>query len=68
MKSQNNSGHLKTVIFTLLAMVAFAANSLLNRLALGNGTIDATSYTAVRLVSGRSCLELSGWQPGKKAG
>jgi drug/metabolite transporter (DMT)-like permease len=47
---------LQTVIFTIMAMVAFAANSLLNRLALGNSTIDAASYTTVRLVSGAIML------------
>ena len=60
MKSQNSSDQIKAVIFTLLAMVAFAANSLLNRLALGNATIDAASYTAVRLVSGAIMLGIIG--------
>lgn len=36
---------------TLLAMVAFAGNSLLCRLALKHTTIDAASFTAVRLIS-----------------
>lgn len=48
------------ILYTILAMVAFAANSLLNRLALGNGTIDATSYTTVRLVSGAIMLGIIG--------
>lgn len=41
---------------TGLAMIAFASNSLLNRLALGNGTIDAVSYTTVRLITGAVML------------
>jgi len=39
-------------------MVAFASNSLLNRLALGRESIDAVSYTTVRLVSGALVLWL----------
>jgi drug/metabolite transporter (DMT)-like permease len=45
-------------IYTSLAMVAFASNSLLNRLALGRDSIDAVSYTTVRLVSGAITLWL----------
>ncbi|NUQ83316.1 MAG: DMT family transporter [Anaerolineales bacterium] len=37
-------------------MVAFASNSLLNRLALGQRSIDATSYTTIRLASGAVTL------------
>jgi drug/metabolite transporter (DMT)-like permease len=66
MKSQNKPNQLKTVIFTLLAMVAFAANSLLNRLALGNGTIDAASYTTVRLISGAAMLGIIGMMTRQK--
>ncbi len=39
-------------------MVAFAANSVLCRLALREGAIDAASFTAVRLVSGAVALGL----------
>ncbi|MFN2369538.1 MAG: DMT family transporter, partial [Candidatus Krumholzibacteriia bacterium] len=45
-----------TAVATVGAMVAFAANSLLCRLALGPGTIDAATFTAVRLVSGAAVL------------
>src|SRR5262245_26485814 len=48
----------KTALFTILAMLAFASNSLLNRLALGKGTIDAISYTMIRLVAGAVMLAL----------
>jgi len=41
---------------TAAAMVAFAANSVLCRLALGHATIDAASFTTVRLVSGALTL------------
>jgi drug/metabolite transporter (DMT)-like permease len=40
------------------AMVAFAANSLLCRAALGAGRADATSFTSLRLVSGAIVLGL----------
>lgn len=43
---------------TVLALVAFAANSVLSRLALGAGTIDAASYTVIRLFSGILVLAL----------
>lgn len=39
-------------MFTGLALIAFAANSVLCRLALGEGAIDASSFTLVRLLSG----------------
>ncbi|WP_024459522.1 DMT family transporter [Marinimicrobium sp. LS-A18] len=41
---------------SLLAMVAFAGNSLLCRVALAAGEIDAASFTTVRLVSGAAIL------------
>ena len=41
----------RVVALTLLAMMAFAGNSLLCRLALKHTTIDAASFTAVRLIS-----------------
>ena len=37
-------------------MIAFAANSVLCRLALGNNTIDASSFTILRLLSGTLVL------------
>ena len=39
-------------------MLAFAANSLLTRMALGAGLIDAASFTALRMVSGAVLLLL----------
>ena len=39
-----------------MALVAFAANSVLCRLALGTGAIDAASFTGVRLLSGSLIL------------
>ena len=50
--------NLRTAILTLIAMLAFAGNSLLCRLALKDGQIDAASFTAIRLVSGAVVLAL----------
>jgi len=47
---------LRTAILTLTAMVAFAANSLLCRLALGQELIDAASFTSIRLMAGAILL------------
>lgn len=41
---------------TSLAMIAFAGNSLLCRMALKNTSIDAASFTSIRLVSGALVL------------
>ena len=46
----------KTLIFTILALIAFAANSVLCRSALGGDTIDASSFTFIRLLSGALIL------------
>ena len=45
-------------LFTALALVGFAANSLLCRAALGARTIDAASFTALRIASGALVLGL----------
>lgn len=45
-----------TPILTVLAMLAFAANSLLCRMALRGGAIDPASFTTVRLASGAATL------------
>ncbi len=41
-----------TSIWTLLALLAFAGNSILCRLALGEEAIDAAGFTSLRLLSG----------------
>ena len=45
-------------LFTIFALVCFAANSVLNRLATSGDTIDAGSYIGIRLVSGAVTLWL----------
>ena len=47
---------MKIAILTTISMLAFAANSVLARLALSNGDIDPLGYTGVRLVSGAVVL------------
>ena len=45
-----------TILITLIALIAFAGNSLLCRAALRDTAIDAGSFTAVRIVSGALAL------------
>ena len=48
----------RVALFTALAMLAFAGNSLLCRLALRDTSIDAASFTAIRIVAGAVALAL----------
>jgi len=48
----------RAFVLTLLAMLAFAGNSLLCRLALWHTHIDAASFTGIRLASGAIVLAL----------
>ncbi len=48
----------RIIILTSLAMVAFAGNSLLCRVALRHTSIDAASFTTIRLISGAAMLWL----------
>ncbi|HEX8565632.1 MAG TPA: DMT family transporter [Pyrinomonadaceae bacterium] len=47
---------MKIFLYTVLALIAFAANSLLCRLALSRNAIDAATFSAVRLASGAIIL------------
>lgn len=47
---------MRTVILTTLALIAFAANSVLCRMALGDESIDAANFTIIRLLSGALVL------------
>ena len=49
-----------TAALTAFALVAFAANSLLCRMALGTSAIDAASFTSIRLASGAAALLVLG--------
>ena len=52
---------MSTVLLTLLALIAFAANSVLCRLALGADLIDPVSFTIIRLTSGALVLLPLAW-------
>jgi drug/metabolite transporter (DMT)-like permease len=49
---------MKLFLITALTMMAFASNSILNRMALDGGHIDPSSFAAVRIVSGVVALGL----------
>lgn len=52
------SARVRTVALTGAAMAAFACNSILCRLALGQGSIEPASFTTVRLFAGAAALWL----------
>jgi len=60
MNSSSDSGNAlpALIIVTVMALIAFAANSLLARAALAEGAADPAGYTIVRLVSGAAFLWL----------
>ena len=60
-------GALSNFLLLALAMVAFAGNSLLCRVALKGGAIDAASFTSVRLVSGAITLAILVWLQHKQS-
>ena len=47
---------MKIFLLTSVALIAFAGNSVLCRLALGQGSVDAASFTTIRLISGAIVL------------
>ncbi|HUJ19103.1 MAG TPA: DMT family transporter [Nitrospirota bacterium] len=51
-------GQARTWLLTAVAMTAFATNSVLCRMALGAHTVDAASFTAIRLASGAVTLAM----------
>lgn len=58
---------MKIFLYTVLALVAFAANSLLCRLALSQNAIDAASFSAVRLASGAIILLIINFAVNRKS-
>ncbi|CAN7168515.1 DMT family transporter [Devosia sp. LjRoot3] len=52
---------MRIIMLTVLALVAFAANSVLARLALASPAIDAAGFTGVRLASGAMVLGVLLW-------
>jgi drug/metabolite transporter (DMT)-like permease len=59
----------ETALLTVLALTAFAFNSILTRMALGRGLIDAAGFVSVRLAAGALalavlvCLRARSWRP-----
>ena len=54
---------MRLAVYVALAMLAFAANSLLCRLALKDTSIDAASFSTVRILSGALTLSfVMQWQ------
>jgi len=48
----------KTIAFTVMALVAFAANSILCRMALREGVIDPAAFSTIRFLSGAVMLSI----------
>jgi drug/metabolite transporter (DMT)-like permease len=49
---------MRLALLTALAMIAFAANSVLNRMAVGSGAMDVMSFALIRLLAGAGMLGL----------
>ncbi len=49
---------MRTILLTTAALICFAFNSILCRLALGAGSIDAAAFTSIRILSAASVLTL----------
>lgn len=49
---------MKSILYVVFALIAFAGNSVFCRWALGQGFIDPASFTSIRLVSGATILAL----------
>lgn len=47
---------MKATLYTIIALIAFAANSLFCRMALAEGYIDPWNFTVIRLLSAAVCL------------
>lgn len=58
---------MQTVALTAAALVAFAGNSLLCRMALGQGSIDAASFSTIRLMAGACSLAVISAAHGSRA-
>lgn len=59
---------MRITALAMIAMIGFAANSVLARLALGTGEISAIGYTGVRLLSGAITLAAVVYVRGQKTG
>ena len=55
---QRKTGNVRLFLLTALTMTAFAANSVLNRMAVGPGLIDPVAFAVIRLLSGAVMLAM----------
>ncbi len=55
-QASDSTGRARTIVFTALALVAFAANSVLCRLALQQNAVDPATFTTIRFASGAVVL------------
>ncbi|WP_024537299.1 DMT family transporter [Comamonas badia] len=58
---------MQIAFLTAIAMLAFAANSVLARLALSDASIDPLAYTGIRLASGAAVLVCTAWWHARQA-
>ena len=56
---QDFVGSMRILVFTTLAMIAFAANSVPNRAALAGGAIDPLGFAAIRIAAGAFVLAIA---------
>jgi drug/metabolite transporter (DMT)-like permease len=59
--SAADATYVQTIVLTTAAMLCFAANSILCRLALASRLIDAATFTTLRVFSGAAMLSLALW-------
>ncbi len=55
---------MRLILLTSLTMLAFAANSILNRMAFADDVTGPAAFAAIRLVAGAACLWLLVWARG----
>jgi len=68
LKIKHSMNKTRVALLTVVAMMAFAANSLLCRMALRGAHIDAASFTLIRLASGALMLWFIVWLRGGTVG
>lgn len=57
---------MRLFLLTALTMIAFAANSVLNRMALADGMTDPASFALIRVLSGAAVLGVLVWMRDRK--
>ena len=55
-RPSTKSARMRLVLLTTLTMIAFAANSVLNRMAVDSGAIDPSSFAMIRVLAGAVAL------------